>query len=152
AQLWASVEDVSPFLAEAAPDVFLRAALEGVARSQRHPGFSVEILAKLAEIDPGGKLSNRPAASLRNIFRPWIPQTSAPAETRVRTLDALLQRHRDVTWSLLLALLSEDHEVGRRTHRPRFRDWVAEDQPTLTHEDIPTVVDSVAERVVRITT
>ncbi len=184
AQLWASMEDVLPLLAEAAPDVFLRAtaqgasgeepllgalfqdvegswhvssphtgllwALECVAWSPRHFGFSVEVLAQLAEVDPGGRLSNRPAASLRDIFRPWLPQTSAPAETRVLTLDALLQRHREVTWSLLLALLPDHHEVGMYTHKPRFRDWASEDQRGITHEEFFSVVESVSERVLQI--
>jgi hypothetical protein len=184
AQLWASMDDVMPFVAEAAPDVFLRAASEGasgagpllgalfqdqddswrvssphtgllwalecVAWSPRHFGFAVEVLAKLAEIDPGGKLSNRPAASLRDIFRPWVPQTSAPAETRLLTLDALLQRHLEVTWSLLLSLLPEHYEVGMYTHKPRFRDWAREDAPSVTPQELFTVVDSVAQRIVRI--
>lgn len=184
AQLWASLSDVLPLLAEAAPDVFLRATADGaggaqpllgalfqdqedswhassphtgllwaldcVAWSPRHLGFSAEVLAKLAEIDPGGKLSNRPAASLRDIFRPWVPQTSAPPETRVMTLDALLQRHTEVTWSLLLALLPEHHEVGMFTHKPRFRDWAGEHDRVVTHEELFTVVDSISELVVRI--
>jgi hypothetical protein len=156
AQLWASMDDVLPLLAEAAPDAFLRAASEGAsgsrpllgalfqdkddswhvssphtgliwaletaAWSQTHFGFAVETLAKLADIDPGGRLSNRPAASLRDIFRPWFPQTSAPADTRLFTLDALLPRHPDATWTLLLARVRRNRRtrgvrrtsVGRR--------------------------------------
>jgi hypothetical protein len=180
AQLWSSIEDVLPLLAEAAPDVFLRAlteaasgaqplvaalfqdqadswhassphtgllwALECVAWSSRHLSFAAEVLAELAEIDPGGKLSNRPAASLRDIFRPWLPQTSAPVETRVRTLDALLQRHKDVTWELLLALLSEQHGFGISTYKPRFRDWAGRSERTITYGEFFGVVDAVAER------
>src|SRR6266508_1643163 len=186
AQLWASIEDVLPLLAEAAPDVFLRAvaeaasgpqplvrelfqdqddawhassahtgllwALECVAGSRRHLGFAAELLASLAEIDPGGKLSNRPAASLRDVFRPWLPQTSAPAETRVMTLDALLQRHRDVTWDLLIALLPEHSAVGMHTYKPLFRDWPGEGERTVTYGEFFSMVDAVAERIMHLAT
>ncbi len=36
-------------------------------------------LAALAEIDPSGRLSNRPEASLRAVLLPWLPRTSASA-------------------------------------------------------------------------
>lgn len=186
AQLWASMADVLPLLAEAAPDVFLRAVaesvsgpgtflgklfqdqdgswhassphtgllwgLECVAWSVRHMGFAAEVLASLAEIDPGGKLSNRPAASLRDVFRPWLPQTSAPAETRVMTLDALLQRHKEVTWELMLDLLPGHSEVGMHTYKPRFRDWAGDDERSVTYGELLKTVDAVAERVVRLAT
>lgn len=186
AQLWASMEDVLPLLAEAAPDVFLRAvaeavsgsepllrklfqdqedtwhassphtgvlwALECVAWSSRHMGFAAEVLASLAEIDPGGKLSNRPAASLRDVFRPWLPQTSAPAETRVMTLDALLQRHKEVSWELMLDLLPGNSEVGTHTYKPRFRDWAGDDERTVTYGELFRVVDAISERVVQLAT
>lgn len=184
AQLWASIEDVLPLLAEAAPDVFLRFAaeavsgndpllaklfqdqsdswqvssphtgllwaLECVAWSSHHLGFATEILARLAELDPGGKLSNRPESSLQGIFRPWLPQTSAPAETRISTLDALLERHEDVTWKLLLSLLPEHHAVGMPTHKPRFRDWAGEGERAVTYGEYFGVVEAVAERVLRL--
>lgn len=183
AQLWASLDDVLPLLAEAAPDMFLRAVAEGVngpqpllrelfqdqpgvwhassphtgllwaleciAWSAKYVGFAAELLAELAKIDPGGRLSNRPAASLEDIFRAWLPQTSAPAETRVRTLDALLQRHRNVTWKLLLALLPEHSAVGMHTYKPQFRDWAGRSEQPVTYHEFFSMVDEVAERVVQ---
>jgi hypothetical protein len=35
------------------------------------------ILARLAEIDPDGQLTNRPRNSLQEIFLPWLPHTTA---------------------------------------------------------------------------
>ena len=186
AHLWASLEDVLPLIAEAAPDMFLRAvteaasgpqpllrelfqdqdgggswrassphtgllwALECVAWSGRHLGFAAELLAELAEIDPGGRLSNRPAASLQNIFLPWLPQTSAATDTRIKTLDALLHRHRDVTWQLLLALLPEHSAVGMHTYKPQFRDWAGRSERTVTYGELFTVVEAVADRAVQV--
>jgi hypothetical protein len=38
------------------------------------------------------------------------------------TLDALLQRHRDVAWDLLIALLPGHSAVGMHTYKPLFRE------------------------------
>jgi hypothetical protein len=186
AHLWASLEDVMPLLAEAAPDPFLRAvaqgtegsdpllrrlfqdeehdfrvssphtgllwALETVAWSPMYLGFAAELLAILAEIDPGGRLSNRPAASLVDVFRPWRPQTAAPAETRLLTLDALLDRHLDVTWDLLVALLPQHSDLSTGTRKPEFRDWAPESQQPVTRQEYASFVEAVGERLIAIAT
>lgn len=157
-QLWASLTDVIPLLAEAVPDVFLDAvqkglegekpllglmfadnagdsftvssphtgllwALENVAWSPEHFSLAVEQLARLAEVDPGGRLSNRPGASLADIYRSWLPQTAVPLDRRLAVLDGLRVRHPTVSWSLLLTMLPESHAVGGFSHSPRYRDW-----------------------------
>lgn len=183
ANLWASVEDVAPLLAEAAPDVFLRAlghttkgpdplaaklfqdadsdwnassphtgilwALELLAWSDQHLGYTSEILAELAEIDPGGRLSNRPKASLTSIFRPWAPQTAAPLVTRVQTLDALIKRHTDVAWDLLLDLLPDHGGFALEGQRPRFRDWADGAQP-VPAPDAGEMFEAIAVRILQV--
>ena len=182
--LWASLSDVLPLLAEAAPDVFLRAvqtglkgadpllrtlfqdqddgfsasrphagllwALEVVAWSSTHFGHATEQLARLAEVDPGGRLSNRPAESLVDIFRPWLPQTTANASSRLTALKALVSRHPDVGWNLLLALLPEHYASGNFTDTPRFRPWKPTRQGVVPHE-FWEFSSAVAEQVVAIT-
>lgn len=167
-QLWASLADVLPLLAEAAPDAFLRAVQEGVAGqdpvlrlifTDQTGGFSISsahtgllwametvawsdefgplaarLLARLAEIDPGGKLSNRPTNSLVGFFRPWLPQTSLPIERRLAVLDGLRRDHDAVAWDLMLALLPEDHAVGTYSHAPRFRTWKPEKEGVTNKE------------------
>ncbi len=183
-QLWASVTDVLPLLAEAAPDVFLEAvqkglqnerallgqmfidhdetdsvlsvssphtgllwALERLAWSSEHFGLVVELLALLVEADPGGRLSNRPAASLASIYRSWLPQTSVGLERRLAALDALRRRHPTVAWPLLLSMLPERSGVGHYNQGPRYRDW----KPPETGERSPETVASfvaAAERLI----
>jgi hypothetical protein len=184
ARLWMSLEDVMPLLAEAAPDVFLRAiaqgvegpdpllgrlfrdnerllavssphtgllwALETAAWSPLYLGFASELLAILTEIDPGGRLSNRPAATLVDIFRPQRPQTSASAETRLLTLDALLDHHFEVAWDLLVALLPRDPDFAADTHKPEFRDWASGSPMTVTRQDCASFVEAVGDRLIAI--
>jgi hypothetical protein len=184
AQLWTSLADVLPLLAEAAPDVFLRAVeagtegrepllaktfqdergelsvssahtgmlwgLETVAWSGTYLGFASELLARLAEIDPGGRLSNRPANSLVEIYKPWLPQTSADADTRFAVLEALLDKHRDVAWKLLLELLPSQSAIGMNTHRPEFRAWTTDEDGGPTRADYIAFIERIAAVLIEV--
>lgn len=182
AQLWTSIADVLPLLAEAAPDAFLRSiseatsgadplakrlfqdtddrwnvssphsgllwAIEAVAWSEQHMAYAAETLAALAEIDPGGRLSNRPSASLHAIFRAWSPQTSASLDARIQTLAGLTRRHPDASWDLLLALFPSSHEVGMQSHTPEFRDWATGTTPA-TRADLIETLEAAASHALR---
>lgn len=160
-ELWESLGDVLPLLAEAAPDEFLGAlaaglvgdhpplrclfrepggpagmgpssphiavvsALETLSWSDRYLEQASGLLARLAQIDPGGRSGNRPADSLRRIYPPWLPCTSASLRDRTATLHSLDQNYPEVAWTLRLALLPSTHDLTHTTHRPRFRvEWI----------------------------
>jgi len=129
-------------LTVSSPHTGLLWALEGLAWAPEFFSLAVEQLARLAELDPGGRLSNRPAASLASIFRPWMPQTSVEGERRLGVLDGLRKRHPTVSWSLMLSMLPEHHAVGHYNHAPRFRTW----RPVETRR-IPADRDNVEAEV-----
>ena len=80
------------------------------------------LLYKLATLDPGGSLSNRPLNSLTEIFKAWHYQTLAPYAERVKVLKEMLRRDVDVSWKLLKSLLpSFSSETAFLTHRMRWR-------------------------------
>lgn len=110
------------------PHTGLLWALERLAWSDAHFAAVVRILAELMRVDPGGRLSNRPEASLRSIFRPWMPQTSASAQRRLSVLRELARTHDDIAWKIALATLPEFQGVGFFTARPEWRDWVTSDE------------------------
>jgi DNA-binding transcriptional MerR regulator len=90
-------------------------------------------LARLVEIDPDGRLANRPDNSLRTVFLPWLPQTSAPLKSRLEVLDYLGDRFPAVTWKLELAILPTGQDASSPTPRPRFQQWpTTEDRPPLS--------------------
>lgn len=167
-ELWESLRDVLPLLAEAAPVEFLDAlaaglvgddpplrclfrepdgppgmgpwsphiavvsALETVSWSSKHLEQAAGLLARLAEIDPGGQSGNRPADSLRRIFLPWLPRTSASLQDRTAVLESLDPGYPEIAWTLRLALLPSVHDLTHSTHRPRFRvEWIPD------YEDAP---------------
>lgn len=153
---WWSVGSCLRTLAEAAPDAFLKAvqdslarkdapvlglfggdvgiwggahhadllwALEMLAWDTRYIARACDLLALLAERDPGGSYGNRPSASLRNVFVLWHPQTSATWAERSKVLARLRKHHGDVAWRLLLSLLPQAHDTLTPSPRAHWRDF-----------------------------
>jgi hypothetical protein len=127
-------------------------ALEGLAWSEQYMGYAAEVLAQLAELDPGGRLSNRPSASLEAIFKPWYPQTAAPLQTRIQTLDALIRRHVEVAWKLLLDLIPEPSGFATQSHHPQFRTWAGPSEPSVPRSEFNEMVQAAADRVLMLAT
>lgn len=79
------------------------------------------VLARLAEIDPGGRLANRPSASLADIFLLWLPSTFATMPMRLAVLEEIVRNHPTVGWNLVLQLLPEQRTNTSGTAKPRLR-------------------------------
>lgn len=97
-------------------------ALETLAWLPETCSKAIFILARLAEIDPGGRLENRPLNSLAEIFLPWNPQTCASLEHRNSLLARLSKEMPEISWKLLLKLLPEKTTFASGTVRPQLRD------------------------------
>jgi len=123
------------FLSGSSPHTGILWALERLAWSTTHLGRIVRLLGELAKLDPGGKLTNRPSNSLKAIFLPWFPQTSASAEKRIAVLDALSQEEPALAWDVLTSMLPQFHGVGIPTARPQWRDWAPETNPRVSRAD-----------------
>lgn len=119
-------EDSSDFMSPTSPHVYLLWALETIAWSPEYFGGAVMLVSKLAELDPGGKLSNRPISTLTNLFLPWHPQTGATLNSRNRVLSKLCKEFPRVAWDLLQALLPDAHAVAMEGSGPEFRSWRSE--------------------------
>ena len=79
----------------------------------------IDLLARLAEIDPGGRMRNRPLSSLATIFCPQHPGISLPAQRHMAVIDAMRQRHPGIAWRLMIALLPAQIALCDRTPEPR---------------------------------
>ncbi|WP_445672833.1 hypothetical protein [Pseudomonas inefficax] len=84
---------------------------------------AVLCLAKLAEIDPGGRLSNRPINSLRAIFLSWLPSTGVTTKRRLAVLEFVLRQVQSIAWPLLEKLLPKSGDTSSSTARPKFREY-----------------------------
>lgn len=152
-EAWASIKDATPLFSEAAPDTFMEAveqgiaktptifqelmkdsgsvfgechhsgllwALESIAWSQDYFARAVNVLVELANIDPGGKWSNRAINSIKNVFLPRFPQTYATPEQRLAALDSLIAKFPKKVWEF-----SQGYYSGgsfSESHRFRWRD------------------------------
>jgi len=115
-------KDVGP-MGPTSPHPGLLWALETLAWSPVYLGRAALCLARLARLDPGGKLGNRPSHSLHSIFLPWLPQTAADLGQRLVVIDMLRSREPAVAWQLLRDLLPQHNGFGEYTPTPRWRDW-----------------------------
>lgn len=181
--LWASLSDLLPLIAEAAPDEFLNAvenhlqqehtpfkeifaqegsgitgwnyitgvlwALETLAWEETYLVRVTILLGELANIDPGGNWANRPSNTLRSIYLPWLPQTTASIEKRkvaVKTLDKELP---NISWDLLISTLPNVHQVSSYTRKPTFRNSIPADwNEKVTNIDYWKQVEFYAELAV----
>ncbi|MDD1623119.1 MAG: hypothetical protein LUQ11_16725 [Methylococcaceae bacterium] len=90
-------------------------------------------LARLAELDPGGSMSNRPINSLRSIFLSWDPNTSATLKQRIGVLAHITQTVPSIAWELITKLLPNGHDISSPTQRPAFREFGGREEEILTY-------------------
>jgi hypothetical protein len=172
ARRWQELRDALPLLAEAAPEAFLRAVDEDLARdepvlrglfadsgpeadalfgshsphtyllwaletlcwSPEYLNDSVRALGRLAALDPGGRLSNRPAATLGTVLSGWVRNTSATAEARLAAVRMLLVEQPDICWPLVLALWPSRHGFSMPPHYPYLQRWTPTAHTVLMSE------------------
>ncbi len=108
-------------------------ALEVIAWDAGYFERAVLCLAKLAEIDPGGKLSNRPINSLRAIFISWAPCTSVRTKRRLAVLQSTVMAVPSIAWALLTSLLPSSGDTSSPTEKPKFREYEQDHSETLTY-------------------
>ncbi len=144
--MFADRSEDSFFFAPTSPHVRVLWALEALAWSPDHLNAAVDILARLADLDPGGSSANRPLSSLAAIMCPWMPHTSADADGRLNAVQTLRKRHGRVAWDLILSMLPDGfgHQLDARG--PRYRRW--KHPQTVTTQEHWSFVDSVGQALV----
>jgi len=101
--------------------VYLLWALERLAWQKDCFSRVLSILARLAEIDPGGKTSNSPEHSLVTILLPWSPQHAETMQSAAQAVRMLYSTSPTVTWDVSIALLPTSHGVTMPTPTPTYR-------------------------------
>lgn len=132
------------------PHTGLLWALERVAWAPDYLSRVVQVLADLATQDPGGKLLNRPAATLHSIFRPWFPQTAASLDKRFKVLDSLVDKHEDLVWEVLISTLPEFHAVASSSARPQWRPWASERTPRVKRSEYDSAIVGAVTRLIEL--
>jgi transcriptional regulator with XRE-family HTH domain len=122
-------------------------ALEMLARSPDYLMSAALLLARLDEVDPGGKWGNRPAASLRRIFVSWLPQTYATPKQRLKVIDAIVKRRPSVGWKLLVALAPRSHDTSQPSPLPDWRDFTPDEREEITWPAIGQAAREIGVRL-----
>lgn len=107
-------------------------ALETLAWDVDYFGRATIALAKLAAIDPGGSVTNRPINSLREIFVAWSPRTRANSQTRKAVLEKVITKVPEISWELLVKLLPRSHDTTSMTAVPKFGESSRAESDVLT--------------------
>ena len=98
-----------------APHAGLLRALETLAWSDDHFSEAAMMLARLAEIDPGGMVANRPSESLAELFCPVLCFTEATNDERLEVLSTLVDRHPDAGWDALIGGILVTWHIATQT-------------------------------------
>ena len=140
-------QDKDPFLSRS-PHTGLLWALEALAWDPKYLSDSALTLAKLERIDPGGKLTNRPLNSLREIFLSWHPGTNANLVQRLAVLDQIFIQEPEVGWELVIKLLPGIYEVAFPTAKPRYLEAGASERESLTYGLVANCKREIVERAI----
>ncbi len=124
-------------------------ALEGLAWDPNLLGRVTLILGKLAKLDPGGKLSNRPINSLRSIFLLRFPQTSASLGQRLKSLDLLIDKEPEIGWNLLINLLPREHDYIDDNYKPRWRQFSEKIEYQVSSKEYLESICEIVERAIK---
>tara|TARA_R110002167_G_scaffold13849_6_gene56834 strand:+ start:8424 stop:12218 length:3795 start_codon:yes stop_codon:yes gene_type:complete len=125
-------------------------ALEGLAWLPDYLRGVSLILLKLARLDPGGNLSNRPINSIVEIYKPWHYQTLAPFEKRMQILKYVTKQEKETGWTLLIRMLPNSHGVGQPTHKMRWRMFDMNTNISRTYQEIWNTHTAVIEMLIEL--
>jgi hypothetical protein len=120
-------------------------ALESLAWSPTLLSRVGVVLGRLADRDPGGRLGNRPSASLAAALHLRIPQGAVDASTRIAALDAVRTVAPTAAWQLALDLVTQSNRGMILVSGPKFRDWPRPGRATVN--DTVDALDALAARI-----
>lgn len=133
------------FLGESSSHTGLLWALEELAWLPEYLFQATDILLKLAELDPGGNLSNRPSRSLADIYRPVHPQTTASLDERMEILKAAISKNPKSGWELLRKLMPRYHDNWTPNSKMRWRLFDKSIAPANSPEETNSAFQAVSD-------
>ena len=81
----------------------------------------VSILARLYQWKIDDNWVHKPLATLKSIFRFWMPQTAAALDERNQALETLTKKFPKMGWQICVDQFNPGPAVGHENHRPRWR-------------------------------
>lgn len=140
--------EIQPAFGTSSPHTGLLWALETLCWSSDYLLDATRALAQLAGIDPGGRLSNRPDASLVDVLLPWIRHTGAQLPVRLKAIDQIVRDFPDQGWKLVMGLWPSNRGFGMPPHTPRYRDWLPDQRTVLVPEWL-AIIDHLVQHAIQ---
>lgn len=124
--------------------------LEVLAWDPQYLGRVSDILMRLANIDPGGRIVNRPINTLRDIYLSWLPATNASLADRMNSLKALADCYPEDTWQLILLLLPKRHDSSTGNAKPKYRLMGSETKERLTYRVVWKAQEEIVDLAIEL--
>lgn len=128
----------------------LQWALERLCWSEEYYGRAAMLLARLAALDPGGRLGGRPIDSLERVTAGWIAQSAADVDDKIAVVEQTMRRYPKVGWHLALALLKPDRTMAL-ADGPGYRNWELPDL-SVTHDEWHRFTEKALELTIKAAT
>ena len=103
--------------------IHLLTALEILGWSPEWLPRVVEILGKLAEMEPDDNIVDKPSESLLSLLAWWMPQTAASLERRTEAFDRLVKQHPEVAWQVATSQFSGHQRITFHKQKPMWRGY-----------------------------
>lgn len=123
-------------------------ALETLAFSPVHLARAATVLAKLTELDPGGRLMNRPLESLTAMLHLRLPQGAVDGTNRLPVVDSVRRTSQDVAARMMSNLVKASTAGMLLRSGPRYRDWPTPRHHSTYHEMVDAI-DGITERLLQ---
>ena len=121
-------------------------ALENLVWIPKYFYRSVFILVRMARLDKGGKIQNRPINSLHEIFKPWHYQTTATFKDRISVLKIISKNDKNIGWQILINMLPSYHNsTANFTHKTRWRNSDLDIPKAVTYKEIYETYSEVVD-------
>jgi len=124
-------------------------ALETISWNKNYLTRVCQALAKLSEIDPGGRCANRPFSSLVDIFIGWVTYSSATHDERTNLIkEVLLKQYPEVAWRLMRELLVGNTRMTSGLASPDYQDWAEGVDKATKQSDYFSYVGKIVDMMI----
>ncbi len=106
------------------------------------------ILAELSHTEIKGNWGNSPLSSLLSLFRPWIPQTAASLDLRIKVLQNIVSRFPSIGWRLLIKLIPGGLDMVLSNAKPSWRDDDSGAGKKVSYAECNKLVSAVSSMLV----
>jgi hypothetical protein len=111
----------------------------------------VKILAHLCEIDPGGRYSNRPINTLKEMFLGWVVNSKVSLDYRFQIMEnVLIKRFPKLSWELLISLLPGNTTISSSIHKPKYRNWAQNSEESVLASQYAIYINKISFKLVEL--